>query len=132
MVAHTPARPSVVFRVGCRAAGFFFFNIVLGGGWCGAEFVVVVVVPFDAALAFQLNEPQDVRHVSVQFKISAPRNVIVVVVDVLVVVGFDAVVAVLAGGCSRSVFVHGCDGTAYWGWSTSKRKRAGEVGDAVG
>lgn len=59
-----PARPSIVFRVGCRAAGFFF-NIVWGGGWCGAEFVVVVVVSFDAALAFQLNEPQDVRHVSV-------------------------------------------------------------------
>lgn len=48
-----------------RAGDVFFFNIVWGGGWCGAEFVVVVVVLFDAALAFQFDEPQDVCHVSV-------------------------------------------------------------------
>lgn len=60
----TPRRAGDAFCVGCCAAGVFF-NIVWGGGWCGAEFVVVVVVSFDAALAFQLNEPQDMRHVSV-------------------------------------------------------------------
>ena len=127
----TPRRAGdVLFRVGCCAAGFFF-NIVWGGGWCGAEFVVVVVVSFDAALAFQPNEPQDVRHVSVQFKIPTPRNVIVVVVDVFVVVGFDAVVAVAVGGCSRSVFTHGCDGTAYWGWEHQQKTARREVGDVV-